>query len=193
VKLTLASQSRSRHAVLRAAGVPFDACSPDVDEDSLKRGLSQLSAMKIAESLAQEKAKTISVAGLILGCDQTLECEDGTLLDKAGSLAEVADHLRRLSGEIHQLHSAAVIVESGAVVWSKTESATLEMRPLSDQFIAEYVAKEGEELLGCVGGYRMEGLGAQLFTRVEGSHFAILGLPLLPLLAYLRERGVMPS
>ncbi len=198
MRLVLASQSASRRSMLEAAGVPHKALRPLVDEAAVKAQLASrnLSAPALAEALALEKANSLAdmpMPGLILGCDQVLECHDGTLLDKAESLGELTAQLRRLSGDTHWLHSAAVIVEDHLPVWRATESAGMTVRPLSEAFIADYVAREGEALLGCVGGYRIEGLGAQLFSAVEGSHFAILGLPLLPLLDFLRVRGVIAA
>jgi septum formation protein len=196
--LILASQSASRRAMLEAAGIPHKAIRPLIDEAATKMALSgrNLSAAELAAALALEKANSVSdmpMPGLILGCDQILECHDGTRLDKAETLGELIDQLRHLSGKSHRLHSAAVIVEDHLPVWRATESARMTMRHLSGAFIADYVAREGEALLSCVGGYRIEGLGAQLFSAVEGSHFAIRGLPLLPLLDFLRSRGVMAA
>jgi septum formation protein len=120
-----------------------------------------------------------------------LMLDDGTMLDKPGD--DVAGQLCILSGRTHSLYSAVVAVENGHPVWRHVDRAKLTMRPLSREFIAEYVAKEGHEVAGCVGSYRIEGLGAQLFSKIEGSHFTILGLPLLPLLDWLRTRGNLAS
>jgi septum formation protein len=196
--LILASQSASRRAMLEAAGVKYKAMQPLVDEAQEKINLSHvaLSGPELAEALALAKANSISdlpVPGMILGCDQTLVCDDGTMLDKAESLDALADQLARLSGRTHRLFSAAVIVEDHLPVWQAIDSARMTMRSLSKAFIADYLALEGEALLGCVGGYRIEGRGAQLFDQVDGSQFVIQGLPLLPLLAFLRQRGWIPS
>jgi septum formation protein len=196
--LILASQSASRRAMLEAAGVKYKAIQPLVDEVQEKINLSHLalSGPELAEALALAKANSISdppVPGMILGCDQTLVCDDGTMLDKAESLDALADQLARLSGRTHRLFSAAVIVENHLPVWQAIDSARMTMRSLSKVFIADYLAREGEALLGCVGGYRIEGRGAQLFDQVDGSQFVIQGLPLLPLLAFLRQRGWIPS
>ena len=136
--------------------------------------------------------KAKSVAGgeaLVLGADQVLQLDDGTTLGKPGSRAEALAQLRALSGRAHLLHSAAVIAERGERSWGATESVALHVRPLGEDFLHTYLDREGDAVLGSAGSYRIEGLGAQLFERVEGSHFAVLGLPLLPLLAYLRTRG----
>ena len=127
----------------------------------------------------------------MIGADQVLELDDGTMLSKPGSRAEALAQLRLLSGQTHYLHSAAVIVERGERVWGETESVAMDVRPLGEDFLEAYLDAEYEAVRFNVGGYRIEGLGAQLFEEIEGSHFAVLGLPLLPLLAYLRERGLL--
>jgi len=129
---------------------------------------------------------------LVLGCDQVLAFGEATF-DKPESRAEAADQLRALRGQSHRLISAAVICEGGRPAWRQIETATLAVRTFSEDFLDRYLDAEWPALGGCVGGYRFEGLGAQLFAKVTGSHFAILGLPLLPLLDYLRVRGVLPS
>ena len=194
--LILASQSIARRRMLEAAGVAFEAVAAPLDEDSAKVGLEAagFEPRDLAEMLAELKAK--SVAGgeaLVLGADQVLELEDGTMLGKPGSRTEALAQLRALSGRSHVLHSAAVIAERGERAWGATESVTLQVRSLGAAFLDSYLDREGDALLGSAGSYRIEGLGAQLFERVEGSHFAILGLPLLPLLAYLRGRGELES
>lgn len=192
--LVLASTSTARRAMLDAAGVAHDAVAAGVDEEAAKTALGHLDGRALADALAELKAIKVSArrpGDLVLGCDQTLELEDGTLLDKPGSA--LADQLRRLSGTTHRLHSAVVAAEHGQPVWRHVERAKLTMRPLSDAFIEDYVARERAAVAGCVGGYRIEGLGAQLFARIEGSHFTILGLPLLPLLDWLRVRGILTS
>jgi septum formation protein len=192
--LVLASTSAARRAMLDAAGVPHEAVSSGVDEEAAKAALSHLDGRDLADALAELKAIKISSrrpGDLVLGCDQTLEFEDGTLLYKSGD--NLADQLRLLSGKTHSLHSAVVAAENGQPVWRYVERAKLTMRVLSEAFIADYVRLEGAAVAGCVGGYRLEGRGAQLFTRIEGSHFTILGLPLLTLLEWLRVRGVLAS
>lgn len=194
MSLILASESQSRRAMLTAAGIAHKAVRPLLDEaDEKAKLLNQgCDAMALAQGLALAKAH--SVAGrLVLGCDQTLECHDGRMLDKARDSAELAAQLRHLSGQTHVLNSAAAIVENGALVWSDSDQARMTMRPLSHTFIADYIAIEGSGLMGCVGGYRIEGRGAQLFAGVEGSQFTVQGLPLLPLLAYLRDRGLLAT
>ena len=192
--LVLASTSAARRAMLDAAGVPHEAVSAGVDEDAAKAALAHLDGRALADALAELKAVKVSArrpGDLVLGCDQTLELDDGTLLDKPGTT--LANQLRQLSGRTHRLHSAVVAAENGQPLWRYVERAKLTMRVLSEAFIADYVAEEGTAVVGCVGGYRIEGRGAQLFSRIEGSHFTILGLPLLPLLDWLRVRGDLPS
>ena len=130
---------------------------------------------------------------LVLGSDSVVELDDGRLLDKPASREDAAAHLCLLSGKRHRLHSAAVIAEGGAPVWRAVDTATLFVRPLGDAFIEAYLDAEWPAISGCVGCYRIEGPGAQLFTAVDGSQFTILGLPLLPVLDYLRVRGVLAS
>jgi septum formation protein len=196
--LILASQSPTRRRMLSAAGVPHKAVSPVVDEESAKSKLRAdgFSGSDLALALAIAKALSVSAKrpeSLILGADQTLECDDGIMMDKAPDQAALIQQLGKLSGKSHKLHAAAVLARGGELVWKKVETVTLTMRSLSKSFIADYVAGEGDGLLGCVGGYRIEGRGAQLFSQIDGSHFAILGLPLVPLLDRLRKEGLVPA
>jgi nucleoside triphosphate pyrophosphatase len=197
VRLILASQSAARRTMLAQAGVPFEAVSPELDEEAAKAGLSGagFDPRGVAEELAQLKALSVPAEprDLVLGSDQTLEREDGEMLNKPETRAEAFEQLRSLSGRTHRLHSAAVIAEAGEGIWWHSETVELTMRPLSDSFLEHYLDREFDAVRWSVGAYRIEGLGAQLFDRIEGSHFAILGMPLLPLLAYLRERGVLES
>jgi septum formation protein len=182
--------------MLEAAGVPFEAVAAPLDEEVAKAGLAaaEFAARDMAEMLAEMKAKSVTGGdALVLGADQTLELDDGTMLSKPGSRAEALAQLHALGGRTHQLHSAAVIAERGERIWGETESVALAVRPLGEAFLNAYLDREEEKVIGCVGSYRVEGLGAQLFERIEGSHFAVLGLPLLPLLAYLRARGELDS
>lgn len=185
--------------MLRNAGLSFEARPAAVDEAAVKASLAaeQASAEQVADTLAELKAARIDqkVSGgtgvaLVLGCDQVLDL-DGDILDKPADRAGAADHLRRLSGRRHQLVSAAVLMKNGARIWGKTDRATLMMRSLSDDFIAAYLDDIGDRALESVGAYQLEGPGAQLFDSVEGDFFTILGLPLLPLLDFLRGHGVL--
>jgi len=197
LKLILASQSATRRRMLEAAGVPFEAVAAGLDEDVAKTGLTAagFGPRDMAEMLAELKAKSVAAPSdaLVLGADQTLELDDGTMLSKPDSREEALDQLRSLSGRSHWLHSSAVIVEDGERAWAATESVELAVRPLGEAFLQDYLDREYEAVRWNVGGYRVEGRGAQLFERIDGGHFAILGLPLLPLLAYLRERGLLAA
>ncbi|MFZ2996541.1 Maf family protein [Sphingobium sp.] len=201
--IVLASQSESRRALLSAALVPFEALSPGVDEESAKEALRAdgLDARALADALAELKALKVSrrVPGaLVLGCDQTLSIghdglEGETMIDKAVDRADAERILRLLSGRVHHLHSAAVIVLNGEPIWRHVERVRMTMRPLSDAFITAYLDGDWDACRWCVGCYRIEGPGAQLFAKVDGSQFAIQGLPLLPLLDFLRVRGVLAA
>jgi septum formation protein len=198
MKLILASQSASRRAMLDAAGVPHDAMTPGVDEEAIKAGFRAqgMNARSLADALAEMKAMKVSTrfpADLVLGCDSTVARDDGTMIDKPGSREELREQLMSLRGATHRLTSAAVICQGGSPVWRVVDTAKLVMRDFSDEFLQRYLEAEWPALSGCVGGYRLEGHGAQLFARIDGSHFTILGLPLLPVLDYLRVRGVMPQ
>jgi septum formation protein len=197
VRLLLASQSIARRQMLTAAGVAFETVPASLDEAQAKTGLlaAGFEPRDLAEMLAEMKAKSAAAeAGdLVIGADQVLELDDGTMLSKPGSRDEALAQLRLLSGGTHYLHSAAVVVEAGERVWGETETVAMDVRPLSDDFLQAYLDAEYEAVRFNVGAYRIEGMGAQLFEEVEGSHFAILGLPLLPLLDYLRDRGALQS
>ena len=194
--LILASQSAARKQMLEAAGVAFTARAAGVDEDAIKASLSDLGGRDLADALAELKAVKVSrlfPEALVLGCDSTVAAPDGTLLDKPDSRDAAAAQLRMLAGATHRLSSAAVVAQHGQPVWRHVDTAKLTMRAFSDTFLDAYLDAEWPAIGGCVGGYRIEGRGAQLFARIDGSHFTILGLPLLPLLDWLRMRGVMPA
>jgi septum formation protein len=196
--LILASKSRARLAMLTAAGVVVEAIAPNVDEESLKDGLKSegVTARNLADALAEAKAVRLSGRtgpGMILGADQMLALEDGTMLDKPRNPAEAIAQLKLLSGRKHKLFSAAVIAEQGIPVWRHIDVATLSVRVLSDSFIEQYVEAEWDNIRHCVGCYEIEGRGVQLFSAIVGCQFTIMGLPLLHLLDYLRIRGILPS
>lgn len=197
MKLLLASRSATRRRMLHEAGIAFESVDSSFDEDDVKAALRAegLDARGLADALAERKALGVAAGSgnLVLGSDQTLERADGSMLDKPGSPAELAEQLRSLSGRSHFLHSAAVIVEAGAPVWRHTQSVELRVRDLTDAFLGSYIEQEYDAVRHHVGGYRIEGPGVQLFDSILGDHFAILGLPLLPLLGYLRERGLLTS
>jgi septum formation protein len=192
--VVLASKSAARRAVLEGAGVPFEVAVAGVDEDAVKASLLADGATPrdIADALAELKAIRVSRSrpDLVIGADQTLEL-DGQLYDKAETVEEARARLKLLRGKPHKLHSAVVVAKEGTPIWREVVTATLTMRDFSDDFIEDYLAREGEAALGSVGCYRLEDLGAQLFSRIEGDYFAILGLPLLGLLELLRNHQVL--
>ena len=194
MSLVLASKSVTRRAVLDGAGVSYETVGSGVDDDAAKVALlaRRVTPRQVAEALAEEKALAVSVGRpeLVIGADQTLEFQ-GQLYDKAETVEAAGDRLRLLRGKPHMLHSAVVVAERGAVVWRETQSATLKMRDFSDAFLEDYLAAEGEAALGSVGCYRLEGLGVQLFSKIDGDYFTILGLPLMGLLDLLRRRGLL--
>lgn len=184
--------------MLEAAGVPFEAVAPGVDEEAAKASLRAAGRppRDLADALAELKALKVSGRdpdALVLGSDSIVELQDGRLLDKPGCREQAHEHLQLLSGRRHYLYSAAVIAEGGRPVWRFVDRATMHVRPLSDTFIDTYLDREWEQARWCVGVYRIEGPGAQLFSRIDGSHFTVIGLPLLPVLDYLRTRGVLAS
>lgn len=196
--IVLASQSAARRAMLAAAGVAHEAMPAHVDEDGVTAALiaEQAGAEKIADALAELKAVKISrsLPGmLVLGADSIAVTADGELLAKPETRSRAESQLRQLSGTTHRLISAAVVAQDGRAIWRAGGAARLTMRNLSESFIGQYLDAEGEAVLGCVGCYRIEGLGAQLFTRIDGDQFVIRGLPLLALLDWLRTRGELPS
>ena len=196
MELILASQSASRRAMLAAAGVPFDAMAAGVDEEAAKAALAGSGPRNLADALAELKALKLSARvpdALVLGSDSVVALDDGTLLDKPASREEAREHLLRMSDHVHDLWSAAVIAEGGRPVWRHVERARLHVRSLSDEFVERYLDGEWPAISGCVGCYRIEGPGVQLFSRIEGSHFTILDLPLTAVLDYLRVRGVLAA
>lgn len=196
--LILASNSASRKAMLTAAGVPFSAETSGADEDAAKAALAAngTSPRDTADALAELKAVRVSMRhpdALVLGSDSLVALDDGGLLDKPATRADAARHLRMMSGRTHRLISAAVIAEGGRPVWRHVDTARMHVRTLSDAFIDTYLDTEWPAIAGCVGCYRIEGPGAQLFARIDGSQFTVLGMPLLPVLDFLRIRGILAS
>ena len=195
--LILASGSETRKQMLTAAAVPFQSIPARIDEDAIKDSLIAEGATPrdVADALAEAKAR--KVAGrqpdaLVLGCDQTLDLEGG-LLSKPTDPAEARDQLLAMSGQTHRLHSAAVAFEDGAPVWRQVSTVRLTMRTLSRDYIEDYVDRNWDSIRHSVGGYKIEEEGIRLFARIDGDHFAILGLPLLPLLSWLTVRGSLPA
>jgi septum formation protein len=192
-RLILASKSAARRAMLTDAGVPFAVQVADVDEDALKTP--DVDPVELAVELARAKALAVSrhdADAWVLGADQTLSFEGG-LVSKAPTLQAARERLSAMRGRSHQLHSGAALARNGQVVWSGADTVEMKMRDFSDAFLDAYLATEGEGLLACVGSYRLEGLGSQLFEAVEGDYFTVLGLPLWPVLAELRRAGVIAS
>ncbi|SEG46523.1 Maf family protein [Bosea lathyri] len=193
--LLLASGSATRRDMLLAAGVPVETISPDVDERAIEVPLQDqgAAASTIALTLARAKALAVSQrhpGRTVLGADQTLTCE-GIAFHKPGNRAEAASQIDVLSGRTHELHAAFVLARDGAVLVEDLGSARLSMRPLTPAFIATYLDMVGPAALASVGGYQIEGPGAQLFASIDGDHFTILGLPLFAVLAALRDLDLL--
>jgi septum formation protein len=200
-RLILASASASRAAMLQAAGVEFLAEPAGIDESAIKREYQRTidgpSAASIAQACATElalaKARAVAARhpdSIVIGADQILVAGD-EWFDKPADLAEAAAQLRRLSGRTHLLLTAACAVRDETCLWTVAAAPKLTMRRFGEAFFAEYIAAEGEAVLGSVGAYRLEGRGVQLFERIEGDYFAILGLPLIELLGFLREHDLL--
>lgn len=195
--LVLASQSRTRLALLRRAGMACRTERAGIDEDEIKRALRRegASAAEAAETLAELKAVKVShryPGALVIGADQILECA-GEWFDKPADLDQARAQLSALRGRPHELATAVVVARAGARLWHHLARPRLHMRAFSDAFLDFYLAQVGRAVCESVGAYQLEGLGAQLFSQIEGDYFAILGLPLLPLLDFLRHHGVVPA
>lgn len=195
--LVLASASHSRQMLLRAAGVSFRVSPADINEDGLTADLTAKGTgpAEIALALAGQKAVMVSrrcPGEIVLGGDSVLAFGP-ELVGKCRDVTVLRQLLRRLSGKSHELYSAAALARDGAILWQHVSQARLTMRDLGDAFLEQYLAAEGQTVLSCVGGYRYEGPGAQLFERVEGDYFTVLGLPLLAVLAALRAQGILVS
>ncbi|HEV7256297.1 MAG TPA: Maf family protein [Bosea sp. (in: a-proteobacteria)] len=193
--LLLASGSTTRRDMLIAAGIPLEVAKPDIDERAVEAPLVAAGSPReaVAAALACAKALVVSQANpgrLVLGADQTLVC-DGEAFHKPRTAMEAADQIAALAGRTHELHSAFVLAKDGAPVADGIAVARLTMRSLSPDFIISYLDAVGEAALSSVGGYQVEGIGAQLFETIEGDHFTILGLPLFAVLAGLRDLGVL--
>jgi septum formation protein len=196
VPLILASKSSVRRTLLEAAGIPVEIEPARIDERALESSKAAFaSAQSVASMLAREKA--LEVAGrksgsIVLGADQTLAQGERRFSKPATALA-AREQLKALAGKTHELHAAVALVRGGAVVFETVATARLTMRPLSESFLDAYLAAAGDRVSSSVGAYQLEGLGVHLFERIEGDHFTILGLPLLPLLAYFRSAGLVVS
>lgn len=190
--IVLASKSASRAAMLEAAGVAFEARPAAVDERALEASLEGARPDQVALALAEAKALAVESERPVLGSDSLVVVGERRF-DKPGSREEAAEHLRVFSGRVMQLHSAAAIARDGAIVWRHAALATLHVRVLSEDFIASYLDAEWSEVGHCVGVFRIEALGVQLFERIEGDQFTVLGMPLLPVLGALRDLGELPA
>ena len=195
-RVVLASASAVRRRLLEGAGVAVTVAPAHIDEDEIKRAMRAegAGAADAAVALAELKARRVSrdhAGALVIGADQILDL-DGEWFDKPPDMDHAKAHLRTLGGRTHGLATAACVVRDGQRIWHHVATPRLTMRPLSEGFVEGYLARAGADVLGSVGAYRLEGLGAQLFSRIEGDFFAILGLPLLPLLDFLREHGAIP-
>jgi septum formation protein len=196
-EIVLASGSRARRELLAAAGVHFTVQAADVDEPAIRARLrkedASVAPRRIAEVLAAAKAEDVSGkrdGSLIIGADQVLALGD-ELLSKAPSIEAARAALRKLRGRTHELHSAVAFAEKGKVTWAHVATARLTMREFSDAFLDDYLLRAGDRVGQSVGAYELEGLGVQLFDRIEGDYFTVLGLPLMPVLAELRTRGII--
>ncbi len=193
--LVLASQSATRAALLAAAGLRFEARPARVDEAAIKQACRAegLGAADAALTLAGLKAERIrDPDAMVIGADQLLVCGE-TWFDKPAGIDGARAHLRALRGQMHRLVTAVVCLRGGQEVWRHVAEPRLRMRGFSDAFLEGYLAVEGEAVLACVGAYRLEGMGMHLFDSVQGEHAAILGLPMLPLLGFLRQHGLVLS
>jgi len=190
--LVLASGSFVRATLLRQAGIDFDICNSQVDEDVIKEKFADSNIDELAIELATAKAVAVSAGkpgALVIGADQILSCE-GSRFDKPRDMDEARANLTFFHGRTHRLHSGIVLVQSGEIIWQHSAHADLTMRDFSDEFLETYLAEVGERALTSVGCYQLEGPGIQLFENISGDYFTILGLPLLPLLAELRRHKV---
>ena len=196
-RLVLASASPTRSAMLTAAGLSFTIDPADIDERAIadKQIAGGATGGDVAAALASAKALDVGArhtGALTLGADQTLVCE-GRFLNKSADLEKAREQLSFLAGKTHELFSAASVVSSDEIVWSHVSRARLRMRAFSPAFLSHYLAAMGDKACASVGAYQIEGLGIQLFEHIEGDHHTILGMPLLPLLAFLRTAGHLPT
>lgn len=191
--LILASQSRARQMLLANAGIHFEAVPADIDEREVQRTSGLIAPGEIAALLAGEKARSVSVAQpgkYVVGADQTLALEN-RLFSKPSGRAAAAEQLRDLAGRSHELHAAVAVARDGKILFEITDIARMTMRQLGGAEIRTYLDEAGEAVTSSVGAYQLEGLGVHLFERIDGDHFTILGLPLLPLLAFLRSERLL--
>ena len=194
-EIILASGSAIRRQLLEAAGVQFLVQPADVDERAIQMSYDGLDPAGVAVKLARAKAEAVSLGhpkALVIGADQVL-ARGTSIFNKPADMAQAREHLRRLQGQTHHLYSAIAVALGGSVIWDRCDTAQMTMRTFSDGFLDDYLLRAGERICDCVGAYEYERLGLQLFERIEGDYFTILGLPMMPLLAELRARGGIPS
>jgi septum formation protein len=195
MSVILASTSQIRRELLMRAGLQFDVAKPDVDEEHIKAKLAEEIPEHVATALAKAKSLGVQSAkkqDIIIGADQVLSYE-GAIWNKPADIAAARKQLKTLRGKVHFLETAVACSRNGQVVWNHHDCAELTMRDFSDAFLEAYLASEGEKVCSSVGGYKMEGRGIQLFSKIRGDYFSILGLPLLPLLSFLRSRGALAA
>ncbi|WP_407177772.1 Maf family protein [Bradyrhizobium sp. STM 3562] len=191
--LILASQSHARQALLGNTGIEFEAIPANIDERAVQQSAALATPGEIAAFLAREKALAVSmfeVDRYVIGADQTLAVGE-TLFTKPAGRVQAAEQLRALAGRVHELHSAVALARAGKILFETVAVARMTMRPLSEAEIATYLDEAGDGVTASVGAYQLEGLGVHLFERIEGDHFTILGLPLLPLLSFLRSQHLL--
>jgi septum formation protein len=191
--LILASQSRARQTLLSNAGIDFEAIAAGIDERAAQQASGLSAPGDIAALLARQKARSVSVrlsGRFVIGADQTLALGE-QLFSKPAGRAQAAEQLHALAGRSHELHSAVAVARDGKILFTDVTIARMTMRPLGEAEIEAYLDAAGEAVTSSVGAYQLEGLGVHLFERIEGDHFTILGLPLLPLLAFLRSEGLL--
>ncbi|RCK40834.1 Maf family protein [Thalassospira xiamenensis] len=196
-RLILASSSKARHSMLRNSGVDCEAIASMIDEDGYKQSMKAegASAAEAAETLAEMKALRMyrqQPDGIVIAADQMLEC-NGIWFDKPRDRDNTRAQLLALRGKTHQLVSAAVIYKEGSRIWGTIDTAHLTMRNFTDEWLEDYLDAAGNDIYDCVGGYQLEGIGAQLFSEVRGDYFTVLGLPLLPLIGFLRDHGILKA
>jgi len=197
LQLILASASKSRKDLLEKAGLSFESITANVDEDELKVSLQSAGATAAETALALAELKALRIsrdypAHYIIGADQMLDC-NGVWFDKPADRDHARAHLAALRGKTHFLQTAVCVALAGTVIWHHIDEAALYMRPFSDDFLEEYLQQTGDGILSCVGAYQLEGLGVQLFQKIDGDFFSILGLPLLPLLDFIRGHRIILS